>query len=57
MDRQLLDKIDFDRGVVEVEGKEYELNDRNFPTIDRENPYLLYKGRGRCNGKIREIFL
>ena len=39
--RQLLDKIDYDRGTVKVDGKEYKLNDTNFPTIDRENPYKL----------------
>ena len=57
MDRQFLDKIDFDRGVVEVEGKEYELNDRNFPTIDGENPYLLTKEEEDVMEKLERFFV
>ncbi len=40
-DRLLLDKIDFDRKTVVVEGKEYELRDCDFPTVDRNDPYKL----------------
>ena len=39
--RQLLHKIDYDRGTINIDGKEYELNDTYFPTIDRNNPYKL----------------
>lgn len=39
--RNLLHKIEFERGVVEVEGREYKLLDTNFPTIDPDNPYQL----------------
>lgn len=39
--RLLLDKIDFDKGTVEVEGVSYQLKDTNLPTIDPENPYEL----------------
>jgi len=35
-DRSLLEHIDFDRGTVEIDGKEYELKDRDFPTIKRD---------------------
>ncbi|MGM0500918.1 MAG: fructose-1,6-bisphosphatase [Bacillota bacterium] len=38
-----LDKIDYDRGIIKLNGKEYELTDTNFPTIDPENPYQLSK--------------
>lgn len=40
-DRLLLDKIDFERGTVCVEGKEYALKDTSFPTVDPQNPYRL----------------
>lgn len=40
-DRQFLDKIDYEKGTVLIGEKIYTLNDRNFPTINRENPYLL----------------
>ncbi|HIU03554.1 MAG TPA: fructose-bisphosphatase class III, partial [Candidatus Onthocola gallistercoris] len=39
--RLLLDKIDYDKGTVNIEGEEYPLNDTRFPTIDPEHPYDL----------------
>ena len=39
--RLLLDKIDFDKGTVEIEGKTWELRDTNFPTLDPAHPYDL----------------
>lgn len=39
--RLLLDRMDLERGVVNVEGKEWPLNTRNFPTLDPADPYLL----------------
>ncbi len=39
--RLLLDKIDFENGTVEVEGKVYPLKDTNLPTIDPADPYKL----------------
>jgi fructose-1,6-bisphosphatase-3 len=41
--RLILDKIDFDKGTVTIEGKEYTLKDTNLPTINREDPYALTK--------------
>mgnify|MGYP002577382176 FL=1 len=40
-DRLLLDKIDYERGVLKLNGKEYPLRDKNFPTIDPANPFAL----------------
>jgi fructose-1,6-bisphosphatase-3 len=39
--RKLLDKIDLQRGTVVVDGKEYELKDKRFPTLDPANPFQL----------------
>ncbi len=39
--RLLLDKIDLEKGTVLVEGKEYLLKEKNFPTLDEDNPYEL----------------
>ncbi|MFW6280476.1 MAG: fructose-1,6-bisphosphatase [Halanaerobium sp.] len=36
-----LEKIDYDRGVINLDGKEYELTDKHFPTIDPDDPYKL----------------
>jgi fructose-1,6-bisphosphatase III len=40
-DRLLLDKIDFEKGTVKVDGKDYPLLDTNFPTVDPKNPFAL----------------
>lgn len=39
--RALLHKIDYQKGTINLEGKEYKLLDTNFPTIDPKNPYKL----------------
>lgn len=39
--RLLLDKMDLERGTVTVEGREYPLKEKAFPTLDMENPYEL----------------
>ena len=39
--RLLLDKIDFEKGTVMVEGVEYPMKDTDFPTIDPRDPYKL----------------
>ncbi|MDD6746781.1 MAG: fructose-1,6-bisphosphatase [Paludibacteraceae bacterium] len=39
--RALLDKIDFEAGMITIEGKTYPLTDTNLPTIDPAQPYEL----------------
>lgn len=39
--RLLLNFINYDKGTIIIEGKEYALNDTNFPTIDPKSPYTL----------------
>ena len=40
-DRRLLEAVDFDRGVVVLEGKEYPMLDLSFPTVDPKDPLAL----------------
>ena len=40
-DRNLLEMIDYGKGVLRVNGAEYELNDCNFPTIAPKDPTKL----------------
>ncbi len=40
-DRLLLDKIDFEKKTVTVEGKQYPMRDMNLPTVDPKDPYRL----------------
>ncbi len=39
--RALLDKIDYKKGTISIDGKVFSLLDTNLPTIDPENPYEL----------------
>ncbi|MCQ2547989.1 MAG: fructose-1,6-bisphosphatase [Clostridia bacterium] len=39
--RLILDKINWEEGTVEIEGKTWELSDLNFPTVDPKNPYAF----------------
>lgn len=41
--RLILDKINWEKGTVTIDGKEWELRDTNFPTIDKNDPYKLTK--------------
>ena len=39
--RLLLDKIDLSNGTIKLDGKIYQINDTNFPTLDLKKPYEL----------------
>ncbi|MCR5544753.1 MAG: fructose-1,6-bisphosphatase [Eubacterium sp.] len=39
--RLLLDKIDFEKGNVTINGKDYKMKDMSFPTVDPSDPYKL----------------
>lgn len=56
-DRLLLDKIDFDKKTVMIEGKEYLLRDSDFPTVDRENPYRLTDAEARVMHYLKNAFM
>ncbi len=55
--RLLLDKIDYEKGTVEIEGKEYKINDTSFPTIDRNDPYKLTDKEKEVMERLRESFM
>ncbi len=55
--RLLLDKIDYEKGEVEIEGRSYKLNDTNFPTIDPEDPYKLSEGEEELMRTLRFSFI
>ena len=39
--RLLLDKVNFEKGTITLDGKEYQMLDTNFPTVDPADPYKL----------------
>lgn len=55
-DRLLLDKINFGKGTVHIDGKDYPLIDSDFPTIDPENPYELSEQEKSMMQKIHLSF-
>jgi len=55
--RLLLDKIDYDKRTVKIDGKEYELLDTNFPTINPENPYELSEGEKELILRLKKAFV
>ncbi|MBC8059401.1 MAG: fructose-1,6-bisphosphatase [Clostridiaceae bacterium] len=56
-DRLLLDKIDYEKGTIDIKGKEYKLHDNYFPTIDAQNPYELSKEERELIYKLKYSFL
>ncbi len=56
-DRLLLDKIDYEKKTVMAYGKEYPMNDTDFPTIDPNNPYALTPDEEQIMERIRQAFL
>lgn len=56
-DRLLLDKIDFEKGTIKVDGRELKLKDTNFPTVDPKNPYELTPEEKELAEKLRFSFL
>ncbi|MDQ1770213.1 fructose-bisphosphatase class III [Labilibaculum sp. A4] len=56
-DRLLLDKIDYEKGTVIIDGRELVLNDKSFPTIDPKNPYQLTEEEKELAEKLQISFL
>lgn len=55
-DRLVLEKIDYEKGTIRIGDKDYELNDRNFPTIDPNAPYTLSEAEKQVMDKLRYSF-
>lgn len=55
--RLLLNNIDFEKGTIQLYGKEYKINDKNFPTIDKENPYKLLEEEVELVEKLKSSFI
>jgi fructose-1,6-bisphosphatase-3 len=55
--RLLLHKIDYEKGTVNIDGKDYTLNDINFPTIDPNDPYRLTEEERELIDKLKSSFL
>ena len=55
--RLLLDKIDYEKKTVMVDGKEYPMKDVDFPTVDPKNPYKLSEEEEVVMERLRQAFV
>lgn len=55
-DRLLLDKINYDKKTVVVDGTEYAMKDTDFPTVDPEHPYELTKEEAVVVERLQHAF-
>ncbi len=55
--RLLLDKIDYKNGTIEIGGSTYELLDKNFPTVDKNNPFKLNRDEQTVIKHLAQNFL
>lgn len=56
-DRLLLNKINYEEGTIDLDGKIYKLRDDRFPTINPQNPYELIPEEIELVEKLKFSFL
>jgi len=54
--RLLLDKIDYEKQTVCIDGKEYHMRDTDFPTVDPKDPYKLTPEEGLVMERLCDAF-
>lgn len=55
--RNLLHRINFETGMIEIDGKEYQMLDMNFPTIDPKKPYTLTREEEDIMERLQKAFI
>nr|WP_310786011.1 fructose-1,6-bisphosphatase [Fusobacterium nucleatum] len=55
--RESLKHINYEKGIINLNGVEYPLNDTNFPTINPENPLELLEEEAELLDKLQASFL
>jgi fructose-1,6-bisphosphatase-3 len=55
-DQSYLDHIDYEKGTINIDGKDYKLSSNNFPTIDPKKPYELTKEEKELINKMTFYF-
>ena len=56
-DRLLLDKIDYERKTVNIQGVDYPMEDTDFPTVDPKDPYTLTPEEDELINQLTRSFL
>ncbi len=54
---RLLDKVDYEKFTVTIDGKEYPMNNTFFPTIDPADPYRLSDEEEAVMNRLQRAFL
>ena len=54
--RALLHRIDYEEGTITLNGKEYQLLDTNFPTVDPADPYALSAEEEEIMDRLERAF-
>jgi fructose-1,6-bisphosphatase-3 len=57
MDRCLMEFIDKERGVINIDGTDYEMKDKLWPTLDPRNPYALTPEESDVIERLRHSFM
>ncbi len=52
----MLNRINYEKFTINIDGVEYKLKDNNFPTIDPENPFELTEDEQRVMDELRASF-
>lgn len=55
-DRKLFDHVDYEKGTIELDGKNYPLTSCHFPTIDTKNPSALSAEETELISKLHHSF-
>ena len=55
-DRKMLHRINYEKGTIELDGKDYILLDNNFPTINPQDPYALTEEEEMLMQRITHSF-
>lgn len=56
-DRLLLDKINYEKKTVRIDGRDYAMKDTDFPTVDKDKPYELTPEEEQVMERIRQAFV
>ena len=55
--RIMLERIDYDNGTVDVDGRKYKLLDTEFPTVDKKNPLKLTEEEKMLLNSLKTSFI
>jgi len=55
--RNLLHRVNFETGTIDLDGKTYKMLDMNFPTVDPKNPYAFTPQEAEIIDRLQHAFM